>query len=217
MAVPTQPDTEVTTELRRESKRYVLEIGLDDGDGLRADAGTDLDRARAQLASIDATGASDAFVFLGQDTVVRSRDIRYVHLREAGGDDESGPGIIDTVKDRVGGRRMSTYGTEQGSTRVTTRRSEDGGSGAFDQPMFGYGRRPWAETKPFFLTSEFLVLAGIITALAIAMGVLDNFDANRGWLLITTIGAAYLVSRGLAKSGSRDPNPDQRYGGGDYR
>jgi hypothetical protein len=70
-----------------------------------------------------------------------------------------------------------------------------------------------SETKPFFLTSEFLVLAAIVLGLAIAMGVLDTFNASRGWLLITIIGAAYMVSRGLAKAGTRDPNP--RDGGHD--
>jgi hypothetical protein len=89
--------------------------------------------------------------------------------------------------------------------------------GFFDDPGIGYGRRPWSETKLFFLTSEVLVLAVIAAAIAIAMGVLDNFDAPRGWLLITIIGAAYMVARGLAKSGTRDPNPNPRDADRDYR
>jgi hypothetical protein len=47
--------------------------------------------------------------------------------------------------------------------------------------------------------------------------VLDNFAAPRGWLLITIIGAAYMVARGLAKSGTRDPNPNPRDADRDYR
>ena len=112
---------------------------------------------------------------------------------------------------------MTTHDTEQGSRTMRARGSGDEGRGFFDEPGFGYGRRPWSETKPFFLTSEFLVLAGIVVALAIAMGVLDNFNADRGWLLVTIIGAAYLVSRGLAKSGTRDPNPNPRDAGREYR
>jgi hypothetical protein len=57
----------------------------------------------------------------------------------------------------------------------------------------------------------------IVVGLAIAMGALDNFNADRGWLLITVIGAAYMIARGLAKAGTRDPNPDQRDLDRDYR
>ena len=104
---------------------------------------------------------------------------------------------------------MSSYDTEQTRT-VRPRRTEGEGGGAFDAPIFGYGRRPWSETKPFFLTSEFLILLVVSAAIAIAMAVADNFDSPRGWLLITIIAAAYIVSRGLAKAGTRDPNPQHR-------
>jgi hypothetical protein len=76
-------------------------------------------------------------------------------------------------------------------------------------PWVGYGRRPWAETKPFFLTSEFLTFAGVLAALAIALGVNSLVDGFRGWLLITILASAYIVSRGIAKAGARDPNPDR--------
>jgi hypothetical protein len=33
----------------------------------------------------------------------------------------------------------------------------------------------------------------------------DAFPAVRAWLYVSIIGAAYMVSRGLAKAGSRDP------------
>jgi hypothetical protein len=111
---------------------------------------------------------------------------------------------------------MTTHDTEQDSRAARVRGSQGEGRGFFDEPGIGYGR-PWSETKPSFLTSELLVLAGIVVALAIAMGALDNFNADRGWLLITVIGAAYLVSRGLAKLGTRDPNPTRRDASRDYR
>jgi hypothetical protein len=64
---------------------------------------------------------------------------------------------------------------------------------------------PWQlgeETKPFFLTSEFWV--GVLTVVAILIGTsADNFDAPRAWVLVSVISAAYMVSRGLAKAGSR--------------
>ncbi len=202
MATQTR-DAEVTQELRQqEDTHYVLEVSLDDGEQVHADVGTDRDAARTQLTSLHQTGVSDAFVFLGSDTVVRSRDVRYVRIREVGV-----RGGDSWIARRREGYDMTTYETERGSRSTRARSSDGEGRGFFDDPGIGYGRRPWSETKPFFLTSEFLALLGIIAGIAIAMGTLDNFDAPRGWLLITIIGAAYMVARGIAKSGTRDPNP----------
>lgn len=193
------------------TQQYVLEIRLNDGETLQADMGDELESARAQLAALHTRFGSDAYVLLGEDTVVRSDDIRYVqlHEREAGG-----RGLLETLKARVGGDSMSTYDTEQTQGRRAGgqgRRPQSGG--VLDEAFIGYGRRPWAETKPFFLTSEFVTLVGIIAALAIAMAVSDVFDGNRGWTLITGIAAAYVLSRGIAKAGTRDPNPreEDRY------
>ena len=113
---------------------------------------------------------------------------------------------------------MSTYGSERGgSVRVPGAQADDRGSQL--QPLFDPPRRRGSETKPFFLTSEFLTTAGVIAAIAIAMSQLDNFNANRGWLLITIIAAAYVVSRGIAKAGSRSSSEDPRdrlgWGGGE--
>ena len=200
----------VQQEVVETSKTYVLEVRLEDGETLQADVGDDLDSARAQLASIHSRFGSDAFVLLGEDTVVRSGDIRHVQLHER---EVSGPGLLETLKARMGGDGMSTYESDQTQTRRPTdgRRQQSGG--ILDEAFVGYGRRPWAETKPFFLTSEFLALVGAITAVAIAMAVSDDLNAVRGWTLITGIAAAYILSRGIAKAGTRDPNPrdDVRY------
>ena len=58
------------------------------------------------------------------------------------------------------------------------------------------------ETRWSVLTTEFwamLILAGV---LLIAAAASDSFDDNRAWTLVTIIGAAYIISRGLAKSGT---------------
>jgi hypothetical protein len=58
------------------------------------------------------------------------------------------------------------------------------------------------ETRWSLLTTEFwamLILAGVILIAAAAS---DSFDDNRAWTLVTIIGAAYIISRGLAKSGT---------------
>ena len=61
------------------------------------------------------------------------------------------------------------------------------------------------ETKPAFLTTEFWFAAGGIAALILIYLVEDDpsLDLFRTALLATLIGVAYIVSRGLAKAGSR--------------
>jgi hypothetical protein len=98
---------------------------------------------------------------------------------------------------------MSNYETKQRSDT-----QDQDGQGLADQ-WVGYGDRPWAETKPFFLTSEFLAMVVIIAGILIATGMNDNLDAPRGWLYAAIVGSAYILSRGFAKSGTRDPNPER--------
>jgi hypothetical protein len=77
------------------------------------------------------------------------------------------------------------------------------------------------ETKPFFLTSEFAVSLVTVIAIAITAATSHAFGAWRAWILITGIVAAYNLSRGIAKSGTRsnasDPreNLDLNWGHGD--
>lgn len=59
------------------------------------------------------------------------------------------------------------------------------------------------ETKPSFKTTELLTMLGIVAAILIAAASADNFDAPRAWTLVAVVASAYMVSRGLAKSGSR--------------
>ena len=75
------------------------------------------------------------------------------------------------------------------------------------RPLFGPGSRP-PRQKHFFLTSEFLVLVTVATAVVIAAAIADGFDASRAWTLVTILAAAYIVSRGLAKIGRGDGTRD---------
>ena len=70
------------------------------------------------------------------------------------------------------------------------------------------------ETKPFFLTSEFLAFLLAVAAILIAVWQAENFEAPRAWLYVTIVAAAYIVSRGIAKAGTRDPNPNRGGQGG---
>jgi hypothetical protein len=89
--------------------------------------------------------------------------------------------------------------------------------GQMQAPMYGYGqwemrpRRVYPiETKPFFLTSEFFGALVAIAGIAITAASSEAFGAWRAWILITAITVAYLVSRGIAKSGTRSHADDPR-------
>ena len=79
-------------------------------------------------------------------------------------------------------------------------------------------RRPTrigAETRPAWKTSELLVFlllaAGVFIAAEHVGTSGDNaFTAQRAWLYVTILGSAYMISRGLAKAGSRSPDDDPR-------
>jgi hypothetical protein len=65
------------------------------------------------------------------------------------------------------------------------------------------------ETKPSFKTSELVTMLGIVVAILIAAVSADNFDAPRAWTLVAVVASAYIVSRGLAKSGSAHVENDR--------
>ena len=86
--------------------------------------------------------------------------------------------------------------------------------GHFSPYGHGGGRPPWLrgmiETKPFFLTSEFFGPLLALIAMAIAVSTADNFDAPLFWTLVTVVVAAYAISRGIAKSGTKSRAFDPR-------
>jgi hypothetical protein len=71
-------------------------------------------------------------------------------------------------------------------------------------------RRLARETKPSFKTTELIVYVLSVLGVLIASLVVDvnedgqGFSAYQGWFLVTLLTIGYLISRGLAKSGSRD-------------
>ena len=79
---------------------------------------------------------------------------------------------------------------------------------------YGYARpfRPTfpIETKPFFLTSEFWGSVLLLVALAIGAATSDTVDARLFWELATAITIGYVISRGIAKSGTKSRSWDPR-------
>ena len=59
------------------------------------------------------------------------------------------------------------------------------------------------ETKLSFKTTEFWAMGGVIGAILIAAAVSDSLGDVRAWTLVAGVAAAYIISRGLAKAGSR--------------
>jgi hypothetical protein len=74
-------------------------------------------------------------------------------------------------------------------------------------------RRPTrlsTETKAAFKTTEFFAFVAVLVGILIAGAMVDSSDAGgygarQVWLYATILTVGYMVSRGLAKSGSRDP------------
>ena len=67
-----------------------------------------------------------------------------------------------------------------------------------------------SETKPFFLTSEFLVFVLFVMGLAIGTATADDVDPRLFWILTTIATSAYMLSRGIAKAASRSRAYDPR-------
>ena len=64
------------------------------------------------------------------------------------------------------------------------------------------------ETKAAFKTTEMIAFVAVLAAVLIAAAIADTFDARDAWLFVTILTTGYMVSRGLAKSGSPEPRDD---------
>jgi hypothetical protein len=76
-------------------------------------------------------------------------------------------------------------------------------------------RRRSTETKASFKTTEFFAYLAAVAAVLIAAGLVDNANdgglgAKQAWLYVTLLTVGYMVSRGLAKAGSREPYTEDR-------
>ena len=81
---------------------------------------------------------------------------------------------------------------------------------AMDAPRTRVITRRGDETKAFYKTTEFMVFivatAGVLLASYLVQatdGRGDYFLADKAWLYVVILSVGYMVSRGLAKSGSR--------------
>ena len=64
-------------------------------------------------------------------------------------------------------------------------------------------RRTQDETKLSLKTTEFWAMLGIIVAILIATAISDSLNDVRAWTLVAAVAIGYMISRGLAKSGTK--------------
>jgi hypothetical protein len=80
-------------------------------------------------------------------------------------------------------------------------------------PERGATRRT-TETKAGYKTTEFYAFIVAVLAVLIAADNIggslarDYFRADKAWLYVTILTVGYMISRGLAKAGSREPYTD---------
>lgn len=85
-------------------------------------------------------------------------------------------------------------GAQQGAVPMRDSRAKDIGT--------------FTEAKNGFKTSEMYVAVALIVAILIATYVNsdDSLGHSQGWLYASLVAAAYIISRGLAKLGVREPD-----------
>jgi hypothetical protein len=70
-------------------------------------------------------------------------------------------------------------------------------------------RRVSTETKAAVKTTELIAFVVVTVAMLIASQIVEGFDAQHAWLYASLLTIGYMISRGLAKSGSRDFYDDE--------
>jgi hypothetical protein len=71
------------------------------------------------------------------------------------------------------------------------------------------------ETKAALKTTEFWAMIVLVVSILVSAALIkggdngtDEFIARNAWLYVSILGAGYFISRGLAKSGSYEPDAD---------
>jgi hypothetical protein len=111
----------------------------------------------------------------------------------------------------------------EAGTTVAPNRGDSGAGRTGPAPRRGVVRRLTTETKQAFKTTEFWAMVGVVVAILVSAAAIkggdtggtDEFIARQAWLYVAIVAGAYLISRGLAKSGSSDPyteTPDDSNG-----
>ncbi len=89
---------------------------------------------------------------------------------------------MSVTTDHTTGRNLDTHAERRTSRRVST------------------------ETKSSYKTTELIAYVVAVLGVLVASAVVDksDFGTQEAWFYVTLLTIGYMVSRGLAKSGSRD-------------
>lgn len=89
------------------------------------------------------------------------------------------------------------------NTHATT---DSGTHAAVDHRTNTPSRRVSTETKSSYKTTELIAYVLGVVGVLVASAMVDasDFGAQEAWFYVTLLTIGYMVSRGLAKSGSRD-------------
>jgi hypothetical protein len=89
----------------------------------------------------------------------------------------------------------------------TTSSHIDQRSGGHDNDAHTTGRRVSTETKASFKTTELIAYIVTVVGVLVAAAMADessDFGTQEAWFYVSLLTIGYMISRGLAKSGSRD-------------
>ena len=80
-----------------------------------------------------------------------------------------------------------------------------------NHPHTPSARRITTETKSSYKTTELIAFVVAVIGVLVASAMVDasDFGAQEAWFYVTLLTIGYMVSRGLAKSGSREPFDDE--------
>ena len=91
------------------------------------------------------------------------------------------------------------------TTRTTRTTTDDTGAPQVHRAE----RQKSTESKSAYKTTEFIVYVLAVLGVLIASMIVDqSFGADPAWRYVTYLTVGYLISRGLAKSGSRNPRAE---------
>ncbi len=117
----------------------------------------------------------------------------------------------------ISGRSTIRVNHARHDQRIETVTTAAGSPGRTVGDLMGAVREATAETKPSYRTTEFFadfgaVAAIVITALVVGgdANTADPFDAEQALRYITFLTIGYMLSRGLAKAGSRENSTGNR-------
>jgi hypothetical protein len=99
--------------------------------------------------------------------------------------------------------------TTDSTTNTPTNRADVDAPRRTTETKSGFKTAETKETKSAFKTTELVVFVLSVLGVLIAAAVTDNGDDGQGfgarsaWLYVTLLSIGYMISRGLAKAGSR--------------